>query len=202
MSHGLRWPCLSVDFGLWKCGPALTNINNLCGLVMVVASWLQNSCMGYVCAQWQHQSQKIQIRSTWTVGERLSISVPSYNIVKQKCLPALCHTCLSDTMWYHIILIRGRSRISCSKGRHSSRRWHRPMILPNFPKSCMKLRKFWAVGGGTHQECPPSLDLPLLINIKSTDISNTKLSDAKLYWFVISNTAFILILNYTNTKLY
>ena len=24
------------------------------------------------------------------------------------------------------------------------------MILPKFPKNCMKLRKFWAVGGGGH----------------------------------------------------
>ena len=28
------------------------------------------------------------------------------------------------------------------------------MILPNFTKNCMKLRKFWAVGGGTRQGRP------------------------------------------------
>ena len=39
------------------------------------------------------------------------------------------------------------------------------MILPNFPKNCMKLRKFWAVGGGTPGA--PPLDPPLLFS--STD---------------------------------
>ena len=29
------------------------------------------------------------------------------------------------------------------------------MILPNFMKNCMKLRKFWAVGGGAHRAHPP-----------------------------------------------
>ena len=33
------------------------------------------------------------------------------------------------------------------------------MILPNFTKNCMKLRKFWAVGGA-HAECAP-LNPPL-----------------------------------------
>ena len=37
---------------------------------------------------------------------------------------------------------------------------HQHTILPNFPKNCMKLRNFWATGGGG---CPPPLDLPLTI---------------------------------------
>ena len=39
-------------------------------------------------------------------------------------------------------------------------------------------------------------------NIKLTDISNIKLSDTKLYWFVTGNNESILILNYTNAKLF
>ena len=35
-------------------------------------------------------------------------------------------------------------------------RGRKPMILANFPKNCMKLRKFWTVGGGR-----PLLDPPL-----------------------------------------
>ena len=27
--------------------------------------------------------------------------------------------------------------------------------LADFPKNCMKLRKFWSVGGGMRRECPP-----------------------------------------------
>ena len=43
--------------------------------------------------------------------------------------------------------LRGGSRIPRRRGRQPSRgRQH--MILPNFVKNCMKLRKFWAVGGG------------------------------------------------------
>ena len=29
------------------------------------------------------------------------------------------------------------------------------MILSNFPKNCMKLRKFWTVGGGGHAPVRP-----------------------------------------------
>ena len=29
------------------------------------------------------------------------------------------------------------------------------MILPNFAKNCMKLRKFWATGGGRSPGAPP-----------------------------------------------
>ena len=34
------------------------------------------------------------------------------------------------------------------------------MILPNFPKNCMKWRKYWAVGGGAPEK--PPLDPPVL----------------------------------------
>ena len=38
------------------------------------------------------------------------------------------------------------------------------MILPKFPKNCMKLRKFWAVGGGGHAGGAP-LDPPLVCRV-------------------------------------
>ena len=36
---------------------------------------------------------------------------------------------------------------SIGGGANPPRRGRQPMILPNFPKNCMKLRKFWTVGG-------------------------------------------------------
>ena len=42
------------------------------------------------------------------------------------------------------------------------------MILPKFPKNCMKLRKFWAVGGG-RRGAP--LDPPLLYTIDIINLS-------------------------------
>ena len=41
---------------------------------------------------------------------------------------------------------RGRSRIPRRRGRQPSRRGCQHTIFPNFPKNCMKMRKFWAVG--------------------------------------------------------
>ena len=41
---------------------------------------------------------------------------------------------------------RGGSRIPCRRGCRPSR-GHQHTILSNFPKNCMKSRKFWAVGG-------------------------------------------------------
>ena len=38
------------------------------------------------------------------------------------------------------------------------------MILPNFAKNCMKLRKFWAVGGGGARRGAPPLNPPLGID--------------------------------------
>ena len=34
-----------------------------------------------------------------------------------------------------------------SRGAHPGRRRHQNIMLPNFPKNCMKLRTFWDVGG-------------------------------------------------------
>ena len=42
---------------------------------------------------------------------------------------------------------RGGSMILRRRGRQSFREGRQPMILPNFPKNCMKLRKLWTVGG-------------------------------------------------------
>ena len=42
---------------------------------------------------------------------------------------------------------------------NASGRGPQPMILPNFPKNCMKLKKFWTVEGGARRE-HPSLDPP------------------------------------------
>ena len=51
-------------------------------------------------------------------------------------------------------LIRGGSRIPQRRGANPpGGRQH--MILPNFAKNCMKLRKFWAVGGRARQVRPP-----------------------------------------------
>ena len=43
---------------------------------------------------------------------------------------------------------------------------------PNFAKNCMKLRKFWAVGGGARRGCP--LNPPLTyIHASESEILNT-----------------------------
>ena len=43
---------------------------------------------------------------------------------------------------------RGGSRIPCRRGRQPSEGACQHTILSNFPKNCMKSRKFWTVGGG------------------------------------------------------
>ena len=43
--------------------------------------------------------------------------------------------------------IQGRIQDSPYEGRQLLQGVGANMILPNFPKNCMKLRKFWAVGG-------------------------------------------------------
>ena len=51
------------------------------------------------------------------------------------------------------------------------------MILPNFPKNCMKLRTFWAVGGERAEDVPldPTLQTePELFRIHFGD-SNVEL---------------------------
>ena len=44
-------------------------------------------------------------------------------------------------------VIRGGSRISIG-GAPTLQRGRQDIILPKFPKNCMKLRKFWSVRGG------------------------------------------------------
>ena len=48
---------------------------------------------------------------------------------------------------------------SIGGGANHPGRGHQPIILPNFPKNCMKLRTFWTVGG---EPGSPPLDLPLV----------------------------------------
>ena len=49
-------------------------------------------------------------------------------------------------------MIRGGSRISRRRGRHPSRGMCQHT---HFPKNCMKLRKFWSVGGDRAPRAPP-----------------------------------------------
>ena len=58
----------------------------------------------------------------------------------------------SPGMWY--VVVRGGSRIPRRRGRQPSRKGRQPTILPKFPKNCMKLRKFWALGSA-RRERPP-----------------------------------------------
>ena len=56
---------------------------------------------------------------------------------------------------------RDGSRIPRRRGRQPSGRGCQHTILPNFPKNCMKMRKFWAVGVARAGSTPLPLDPPL-----------------------------------------
>ena len=61
-------------------------------------------------------------------------------------VPACLHN--DKTNKPELYILRGGSRILRRKGgANPPRRGRQPMILPNFPKNYMKLRKFWTVGG-------------------------------------------------------
>ena len=51
--------------------------------------------------------------------------------------------------------LRGGSRNSRRRGRQPSRRGANLQFCQKFPKNCMKLRTFWAVGGACAGSTPP-----------------------------------------------
>ena len=56
--------------------------------------------------------------------------------------------------------------------------------LPDFPKNCMKLRKFWSVGvGGAPGETPP-LDPPLSFQFDYRKLQNKQVFQGHVFVFV------------------
>ena len=55
-----------------------------------------------------------------------------------------------SVLWqlHHLNEHRGGSRIPLSGGANLPGKGYQHTNLPDFPEKCMKLRKFWSVGGG------------------------------------------------------
>ena len=87
-------------------------------------------------------------------------------------------------------------------GANPPERGRKPMILANFPKNCMKLRKFWTVGGAPGA---PPLDPPLEgalgggrghphTNIRKTDFSRSVTKNERHTYRVNEHTTYSRVL--------
>ena len=83
-------------------------------------------------------------------------------------------TLLSDRIWLELIehdyIRQRRIQDFRRRGRQLSRRGRRHTIFSKFPKNCMKLRKFWAMGGGGGGGTHAGSVLPWICQCKESNV--------------------------------
>ena len=101
----------------------------------------------------------------WTLAEWIPLNLSNClsNKLMNKSMSLLNVLIIHCSIFATRTLTRGGSSIPRRRGRQPFRRGHQHTKLPDFPKNCMKLRKFWFIGGACAGGAP--LD-PQLLTIR------------------------------------